>query len=51
MGGDGPSTELMKRYEETGVSRLVVAVAAAAHGDGIKAVQAVGAVAERATHV
>ena len=47
-GGDGPSADVMKRYEEAGVSRLIVAAAAAAHSDGVKAVQGVASVVEYA---
>jgi probable F420-dependent oxidoreductase len=48
--GDGPSADVMKRYAEAGVSRLVVA-AASAHSDGVKAVQAVTPILERAARV
>jgi len=41
----------MKRYADAGVTRLVVAAAAAAHSDGVKAVQGVAAVVERAAKV
>ncbi|HYK66173.1 MAG TPA: LLM class F420-dependent oxidoreductase [Patescibacteria group bacterium] len=46
MGGDGPSADLMKQYAEAGVSRLVVAAAAAVADDGVKAVQGLARVAE-----
>jgi probable F420-dependent oxidoreductase len=46
--GDGPSTDTMKRYADAGVKRLVVAAAAAAHSDGVKAVQGVAPLVERA---
>ena len=46
MGGDGPSSDLMKQYAEAGVSRLVVAAAAAVADDGVKAVQGLARVAE-----
>jgi probable F420-dependent oxidoreductase len=48
MGGDGPSPDIMKQYQEAGVSRLVVLAAAAAAGDGIKAVRDLAPVADRA---
>jgi probable F420-dependent oxidoreductase len=48
--GEGPSTDVMKRYAEAGVSRLVVAAAASAHSDGVKAVQAVAPIVERSAH-
>jgi hypothetical protein len=50
-GGDGPSAEVMKRYAGAGVSRLVVAAAASAHSDGVKAVQGVASMVERAARV
>jgi probable F420-dependent oxidoreductase len=46
MGGDGPSADLMKQYAEAGISRLVVAAAAAVADDGVKAVQGLARVAE-----
>jgi hypothetical protein len=49
--GDGPSADVIKRYAEAGVSRLVVAAAAAAHGDGVRAVQGVAPIVERAARV
>jgi probable F420-dependent oxidoreductase len=48
MGGDGPSADAMKQYRDAGVSRLVVLAAAAASGDGVKAVREVAPIAERA---
>jgi len=47
MGGDGPTADVMKQYEEAGVSRLIVAALAAAAGDGVGAVRALALVAER----
>jgi probable F420-dependent oxidoreductase len=47
--GDGPSAETMKRYAEAGISRLIVAAAASAHGDGVKAIRDVAHVVERST--
>jgi probable F420-dependent oxidoreductase len=46
--GDGPSTDAMKRYAEAGVTRLIVAAASSAHSDGVKAVQGVAPIVERA---
>jgi probable F420-dependent oxidoreductase len=46
MGGDGPSADSMRQYAEAGVSRLVVAAAAAVADDGVKAVQGLARVAE-----
>ncbi len=50
-GGQGPSADMMKQYAEAGVSRLVVAAGASAHGDGVKAVQAIAPIVERAARV
>jgi len=47
MGGDGPATDLMKQYKEAGVSRLVVAASAVSE-DGVKVVQGLGSIVERA---
>jgi probable F420-dependent oxidoreductase len=47
-GGEGPTTDVMKRYAETGISRVVVAAASSAHSDGVKAVQSVAPIVERA---
>jgi probable F420-dependent oxidoreductase len=47
-GGAGPSQDVMKQYAEAGVSRLIVAVAASASGDGVKAVQSASDIVERA---
>lgn len=48
MGGEGPSADAMKQYRDAGVSRLVVLAAAAASGDGVKAVREIAPLAERA---
>lgn len=48
MGGDGPSADAMKQYRDAGVTRLVVLAAAAASGDGVKAVRQTAPIAERA---
>ena len=47
-GGAGPSEDVMKQYAEAGVSRLIVAAAASASGDGVKAVQSASDIVERA---
>ncbi len=46
-GGDGPSVDLMKQYEDAGVSRLVIGAAGTVAADGVKAVRALGSIAER----
>jgi len=48
---DGPSADIMKQYAEAGVSRLVVAAAASAAGNGVEAVQSVAHIVERAARV
>jgi probable F420-dependent oxidoreductase len=50
-GGTGPSQDVMKQYAEAGVSRLIVAAAASASGDGVKAVQSAADIVERAAKV
>ncbi|HKV54457.1 MAG TPA: LLM class F420-dependent oxidoreductase [Candidatus Binataceae bacterium] len=50
-GGDGPSADTIKQYSEAGVSRLIVAAGAAATSDGVKAVQGVAKMVERAAKV
>jgi hypothetical protein len=47
MGGDPPTADLMKQYEEAGVSRLVIA-ASAVSDDGVKVVQGLSSIVERA---
>ncbi|MBV8771422.1 MAG: LLM class F420-dependent oxidoreductase [Deltaproteobacteria bacterium] len=49
--GEGPSADVMKRYAEAGVSRLVVAAAGSAHSDGVRAVQAAAPMVERASRL
>jgi probable F420-dependent oxidoreductase len=49
MGGNLPTADVMKQYGEAGVSRLVVAAAASASGDGVRAVRDVAPVVESAT--
>jgi probable F420-dependent oxidoreductase len=48
MGGNPPTADVMKRYGEAGVSRLVVAAAASASGDGVRAVRDAAPVVESA---
>ena len=50
MGGDGPTADQMKQYTEAGVSRLVVAASAVAE-DGVKVVQGLAEIPERAAKV
>ena len=50
MGGDGPNADQMKQYEEAGVSRIVVTASAVAE-DGVKIVQSLAAVPERAARL
>ena len=47
LGGEGPSADAMKRYAEAGVSRIVVTASAVAE-DGVKVVQALAPIPERA---
>ncbi|HSU90795.1 MAG TPA: TIGR03619 family F420-dependent LLM class oxidoreductase, partial [Sporolactobacillaceae bacterium] len=47
MGGDGPTADVMKQYEEAGVSRLVVAASAVSE-DGVKVVRGLRSIVERA---
>ncbi|MBI3304658.1 MAG: LLM class F420-dependent oxidoreductase [Deltaproteobacteria bacterium] len=49
--GDGPTVETMKRYQEAGVSRLVVLAWAAASGSGVEAVKGFAPLVERAQKV
>ena len=51
MGGEPPSADLMKRYAEAGVSRLVIAAAGSVAGDGVRAVQALAPIVERAAKI
>jgi probable F420-dependent oxidoreductase len=51
MGGDGPSADQMKQYAEAGVTRLVVAAAAAVAADGVKAVHDLAPMAERGAKI
>ena len=47
MGGDGPTADVMKQYQEAGVSRLVVAASAVSE-DGVKVVRGLRSIVERA---
>jgi probable F420-dependent oxidoreductase len=49
-GGDGPSADVMKQYQEAGVSRIVIG-ASAVTGDGVKVIQGVGSIVERAARI
>jgi len=49
--GDGPSADTMKRYQEAGVSRMIVLAGAAASGSGVEAVKGLASVVERAQKV
>jgi hypothetical protein len=48
---DGPSAELMKQYQEAGVSRMIVLAWAAASGSGVEAVKSFAPIVERAQKV
>jgi probable F420-dependent oxidoreductase len=47
MGGDGATADVMKQYEEAGVSRLVIGASAVSE-DGVKVVRGIGSIVERA---
>ena len=49
-GGDGPTREIMKQYQEAGVSRLIVAASAVSE-NGVAVVQRLGSIVERAAKV
>jgi alkanesulfonate monooxygenase SsuD/methylene tetrahydromethanopterin reductase-like flavin-dependent oxidoreductase (luciferase family) len=49
--GDGPSVDTMKRYQDAGVSRMIVLAGAAASGSGVEAVKGLASVVERAQKV
>jgi len=49
--GEGPSVDTMKRYQEAGVSRMIVLAGAAASGSGVEAVKGLAPVVERAQKV
>jgi aspartate-semialdehyde dehydrogenase len=48
---DGPSAELMKQYQEAGVSRMIVLAWAAASGSGVEAVKSLAPIVERTQKV
>ena len=50
MGGDPPTADVMKQYQEAGVTRLVLAASAVSE-DGVKVVQGMSAIVERAAKV
>jgi hypothetical protein len=50
LGAEGPSAEVMKQYQEAGVTRLVVAASAVSE-DGVKVVRGLGPIVERAAKV
>ena len=47
LGAEGPSADVMKQYREAGVTRLVLAASAVSE-DGVKVVQGLGSIVERA---
>lgn len=49
--GEGPTIEVMKRYQEAGVSRMIVLAWAAASGSGVEAVKSLAPIVERAQKV
>lgn len=51
MGATTPSADVIKQYAEAGVSRLVIAAAASAAGDGVAAVRAVAPIVEAAAKI
>lgn len=50
MGGDPPTAEVMKRYQEAGVTRLVIAASAVSEG-GVKVVKEMSSIVERAASI
>jgi probable F420-dependent oxidoreductase len=50
MTGADPSADMMKQYQAAGVTRLVVGASAVA-GDGVKVVQSLGSIVERAARI
>jgi probable F420-dependent oxidoreductase len=48
---DGPSLDLMKQYQDAGVSRMITLAWAAASGSGVEAVKSLGPIVERAQKV
>lgn len=49
--GEGPTVDTMKRYQEAGVSRMIVLAWAAASGSGVEAVKGLASIVERAQRV
>jgi probable F420-dependent oxidoreductase len=49
--GEGPTVEVMKRYQEAGVNRMIVLAWAAASGSGVEAVKGLAPIVERAQGV
>ena len=49
--GEGPAVETMKRYQDAGVSRMIVLAWAAASGSGVEAVKGLAPIVERAQKV
>ena len=50
MGGAPPTADVMKQYQEAGVTRLVIA-ASAVSDDGVKVVRELGPVVDRAARL
>jgi probable F420-dependent oxidoreductase len=48
---DGPSVDLMKQYQEAGVTRMITLAWAAASGSGVEAVKSLAPIVERAQRV
>ncbi|MGH7966905.1 MAG: LLM class F420-dependent oxidoreductase [Candidatus Binatia bacterium] len=48
---DGPTLEVMKQYQEAGVSRLIITARAAASGNGVEVVKSLAPIVERAQQV
>jgi hypothetical protein len=48
---DGPSLDLMKQYQDAGVSRMITLAWAAASGSGVEAVKSLGPIVERAQRI
>ena len=44
MGGSPPAVDVMRQYTDAGVTRLVIAAAGSATGDGVRAVREVAPV-------
>jgi probable F420-dependent oxidoreductase len=51
MGGTAPSADLLKQYRDAGITRVVVAAAGSAAGDGIKAVRELEVVVKTAAQL